>query len=95
MTTTPILSTLPTLITETGDYITRSEKRVTIFEILPPIDGESEVTRFRAKGSIWKMFRGKIRPRGFNIWHVSGRFSTLNTHPLDIVESYSAGEPNR
>jgi hypothetical protein len=36
------------------------------------------------------MFRGKMRPQGFAIWHVSGRYRPLKESPRDIVGKWSA-----
>lgn len=68
------------MIAETGDYLTRDGTRVTIFEIRPG------TSTFEAKGSVWKMFRGKLRPRGFNIWKTNGQHMAVGEHRLDIVE---------
>lgn len=76
---------LPTLITQPGDYRTRDGRRVTIREV-----GEVSLdsTRFNATGSVWKMFRGKVRPRGYSGWHLSGRAFPLAEHPRDIVAAW-------
>jgi hypothetical protein len=82
-----ILNSLPTIVRHPGDYVTRDGRRVTIREIKGEYDPTA--TAFRAKGSIWKMFRGKERPRDLNIWHVSGRNSPLEQSPADIVGLWS------
>ena len=68
------------MITETGDYLTRDGTKVTIFEI------RLGTSTFEAKGSVWKMFRGKVRPRGFNIWQTNGQHMAVGEHRLDIVK---------
>ncbi|WJJ58608.1 hypothetical protein MAG26fr_orf006 [Klebsiella phage vB_KpnS_MAG26fr] len=73
--------TLPAVITAPGDYITRSGCRVTITSVGPV---NSPYT-FPSKGSAWKMFRGAMRPRGFNVWMRSGHLNAVGDHPLDIV----------
>lgn len=71
----------PTVITAPGDYITRNGTRVTIDRI----DNGSVPYTFPCKGSAWKMFRGAMRPRGFNVWMRSGHLNAVGDHPLDIV----------
>lgn len=73
--------TLPAVITAPGDYITRNGTRVTIHRI----DNGSIPYTFPCKGSAWKMFRGAMRPRGFNVWMRSGHVNAVGDHPLDIV----------
>lgn len=73
-----MLDDLPTIIREPGTYITRDGRRVTIQEICGP-------ATFNARGYVWKMFRGKERPRDWTIWHPSGRYRALTESPLDIV----------
>lgn len=70
-----------TVITAPGDYITRNGTRVTIRRI----DNGSVPYTFPCKGSAWKMFRGAMRPRGFNVWMRSGHVNAVGDHPLDIV----------
>ena len=70
-----------TVITAPGDYITRNGTRVTIHRI----DNGSVPYTFPCKGSAWKMFRGAMRPRGFNVWMRSGHVNAVGDHPLDIV----------
>ena len=74
------LDTLPSIITSHGDYVTRAGNRVTIHTV--DTQGRSY---WAAKGSRWLMFRGKVRPRGYDIWHVSGRSSVFRETPRDIV----------
>lgn len=71
------------MITETGDYLTRDGNKVTIYEI------RLGTSTFEAKGIIWKMFRGKVRPRDFNIWKTDGHHMAVGEHRLDIVEKIS------
>ena len=75
---------MPHVITGPGDYITRDGKRVTIHSVQPK---ESPYT-FKAKGSTWKMFRGKMRPRGFEVWHTSGRLDMVKEKSGDIVATW-------
>jgi hypothetical protein len=82
-----LLNNLPTIIRFPGDYVTRDGRRVTIREIKENPDPTT--TAFGVKGSIWKMFRGKERPRVNNIWHVSGRSLPLDESPADIVGLWS------
>ena len=70
-----------TVITAPGDYITRNGTRVTIDRI----DNGSVPYTFPCKGSAWKMFRGAMRPRGYNVWMRSGHLNAVGDHPLDIV----------
>ena len=69
------------VITAPGDYITRNGTRV----IIDSIDNGSVPYTFPCKGSAWKMFRGAMRPRGFNVWMRSGHLNAVGDHPLDIV----------
>ena len=78
------------VITGPGDYVTRDGRRVTVSAVVPyaPMPGaplRHEVTAFEAKGAIWAMFRGVMRPRGLKIWHLSGNYRGLQPSPLDIV----------
>ncbi len=82
------LNSLPDIITGPGDYVTRDGRRVTIHEVAEP-GPDPTVTQCRAKGAVWKEFRGKVRPRGFNIWHTSGRSFILNESRSDIVGVWS------
>ena len=75
---------LPEVITEPGDYVTRDGRRVTIREIKPG-------SYFVAKGSIWSLYRGKVRPRGYHIWHKSGRSFPLAECAADIVGPWLEG----
>lgn len=83
-----MLNSLPTIIDSVGDYVTRNGRRVTIHAIASP--SRPDVTAFAAKGALWRMFRGKMRPQGFAIWHVSGRYRPLKESPRDIVGKWSA-----
>lgn len=76
-----ITDKMPVVIDGPGEYVTRDGRRVTIYNI----DGKG---LFSARGSIWKMFRGKVRPRTFEIWHVSGRNMPLHEKPRDIVGKF-------
>jgi hypothetical protein len=68
---------LPPIITGPGDYRTRDGRRVTIHEVAK---GKTHA----ATGAIWTLFRGKLRPRGYRGWELSGR-SMLHERPSDIV----------
>lgn len=72
---------LPVIITAPGEYMTRDGRKVTIHTVQ---DASSPYT-FKAKVSIWRMFRGAMRPREYNIWHVSGRLDMVTEKPGDIV----------
>ncbi len=79
----PHLNTLPTVIDGPGEYKTRDGGRATIHEVKP--NNDDTTTSFDAKGSLWKLFRGKLRPRDYNIWHVSGRLFCDRQDDRDIV----------
>ncbi len=92
MTVTP-LNTLPTIIKEPGEYITRSGCRVTIHEIKPTLNTPTDNgrTEFRAKGTIYVPDR-KAAKRGvtrfirvYNAWHISGRNLPIHESTTDIV----------
>ena len=69
------------LIATPGDYLTRSGSRVTIREIKGP-------STFSCKGSMWIMYRGRLRPRHVATWMPDGRYSVLGQHKHDIVGRY-------
>ncbi|MGX4996008.1 hypothetical protein [Enterobacter hormaechei] len=75
---------LPHIVTTPGDYITRDGRRVTIHTVQ---DDASPYT-FKAKGSIWRLFRGKQAPRGLQVWHKSGRLDMANEKPGDIIATW-------
>lgn len=79
------LNELPVIVTAPGDYATRDGRRVTVREILPSTDG---TTAFTVKGSAWSERRGVMRPRGNDIWHVSGRHMVLRESGRDLVGPY-------
>lgn len=84
------LNRLPVIIHRPGTYNLRNGKQAVIHEIKPYVDPEGkrdrlEVTAFEAKGSPIEMFRGKLQPRGYQIWHVSGRVDVGFEKPDDIV----------
>lgn len=81
---------LPRIVTKPGDYRTRDGRRVTIHEVAP--DPDPTVTRFAAKGAIWKVFRGKERPRGLKGWHVCGRGDAFAEKGSDIVGPWEGTE---
>lgn len=72
------LNDLPTIIDGPGEYLTRDGGRVTIHDV----DGKGT---FSARGSKWKVYRGKWRPRLYGIWHTSGRYLPLREDENDIV----------
>ena len=96
--TTLAINRLPLVITGPGDYKTRDGRRVTIRQIVmyAPTPSHNtprhEVTAFEAKGSLWRMFRGKEQPRQPEIWHLSGRNMPVNEHGRDIVEYWPCAE---
>lgn len=65
-------------ITKPGEYRTRNGSRVTVHEA----NGGGY---FSVKGSVWKVFRGKFRPRGHNIWKSTGQCMAVGVHDLDVV----------
>lgn len=77
-----LLDTLPVIIDGPGEYLTRDGGRVTIHDV----DGRGT---FSARGSKWKMFRGKLRPRIYGIWHISGRYKPLREDANDIISKGS------
>lgn len=46
-------------------------------------------------GSLWKLFRGNIRPREFNIWHVRGRMFCDRQDDHCIVAKKRCLKPGR
>lgn len=81
------LNQLPVIIQGSGTYNLRNGGQAVIHRI-EPYQGEHnrlEVTAFEAKGALIKLFRGKLQPRGYAIWHVSGRALPFKETPLDIV----------
>lgn len=81
------LNDLPTIIDGPGEYATRAGGRATVREVKA---SEPGTTAFSAKGSLWRLFRGAFRPRGLEIWHVSGRVLPLEESGRDIVGRYEA-----
>tara|TARA_B100001245_G_scaffold229359_1_gene207634 strand:- start:16 stop:267 length:252 start_codon:yes stop_codon:yes gene_type:complete len=79
----PTLNTLPTLIDSIGTYIMRNGNRAYIDQIKEYPD--KDVTAFTCKGNIERMFRGKLRFKGYKIWHPSGRASAFESE-FDIVK---------
>jgi hypothetical protein len=71
-------------ILESGDYITKNGRRVTIDRIT-----DKEKATANCKGTVWRLFRGKARPRGYEIWCDSGKFLFIGDHNLDIVAKYN------
>jgi hypothetical protein len=76
---------LPVVITGPGDYIRRDGARVTIREVDAEAAAKLDVTAYAAKGSAWRMFRGKIRLRGYDVFHVSGRANAFHEGESDII----------
>lgn len=81
------LNSLPTVITGVGDYLTRDGRRVTIHGMKDAPD-DPDVTSFRAEGLVWQMFRGKVVPRDYTIWHVSGRKYPFVESRSDILSAW-------
>lgn len=75
------LDKLLTVIDGPGLYRTRDGRQVVIHSVQPRSTGYT----FRAKGSIFKMFRGKVVPRGHQVWHVSGRLLPVKISHSDIL----------
>jgi len=73
-----LLSDLPIIIDSPGCYETRSGKKVLIYNI----DG---LGTFAARGAVFREFRGKVKPRGHHLWHVSGRANGVGPHSRDII----------
>lgn len=89
------LNKLPVVIRGPGLYRMRNGGYAHIHQVRPFVDPEGkkdrlEVTAFEAKGARYKFFRGKLRQRGYDIWHVSGRVSVFKEHNMDIVEKLPA-----
>lgn len=77
------LNRLPVVVTGPGIYIRRDGKRVEVHTVKP--NDDLSVTAFTVNGATERMFRGAMRFKGFNIWHVSGRAYGLAEHPSDII----------
>lgn len=80
------LNSLPTVVEEKGEYITRNGKRVVVSYISPNVNPDS--CSFRVKGEIiHPPVKGGIKTeiRLYNIWHVSGRMYPIHESPHDIV----------
>lgn len=91
----PAPNDLPDLVSGPGDYASRDGRRITIRQVKPPPEPGS--TMFAASGSVWREFRGAVRPHGFVTWHVSGRRLPLVETPSDIVGPWvgAAGDARR
>lgn len=79
------LNDLPPIVTGPGEYVTRSGRRVTVRRVTAGEGDFTGATAFRVKGSVWRVYRGKSRPCGYSIWHVSGRAFPQSESKLDIV----------
>lgn len=79
--TTP-LAQLPVVVDGPGEYATRDGRRVTVRTVHDSTPG---TTSFGVKGSMWTERRGVLRPRGQDIWHISGRHMVLQESGRDIV----------
>ncbi len=84
----PAPNDLPIVIVGPGDYVSRDGRRITIRDVKAPPEPGS--TMFAASGSVWREFRGKVRPHGYGTWHVSGRRLPLSETPSDIVAPWVA-----
>lgn len=71
------------IVTGPGDYVTRDGRRVTVHAV------NANPVTFPVQGAIWRMFRGKERPRGYHIWTRGGRSGLLGPRPSDIVGPWS------
>ena len=80
------LRDLRVIIDRPGEYAMRDGGRAVVREIHPAPGGSA--TAFTAKGSIWTMRNRVYRPRGHEIWHVSGRYKALGLSARDIVGPY-------
>jgi len=69
---------LPIVIDGPGEYLTRGGGHVLIHDI----DGRGT---FSCRGSFYRMYRGKYRPKDFGLWHHSGRYRPLAEHSRDII----------
>lgn len=76
-------ATLPVVIDGPGVYFTRDGRRAKVDTIDPRPNMLSN--GFAAKGSIERMFRGKMKFHGFRVWHISGCSEGLHQRPSDIV----------
>ena len=77
---------MPTIIDGPGDYVTRDGSKASVREVGNMTQSLREhTTKMAAQGSIWKMYRGKLRPRGVHSWHICGRGFPLEEKPTDIV----------
>lgn len=78
-----MLNNLPVIVTAPGIYITRNGARVMVHNIKPA--PSPDVTAFTVQGSVERMFRGKPRFKGYEIWHISGRAYSHKESGRDIV----------
>lgn len=88
MTAITPMNTKPIVITEPGEYVTRSGKKVNIIRVDDHSDDLS-VTRFNCKGDIYTPRPGRSDKREYGIWHQSGSFRAIGTHMNDIVGKLS------
>lgn len=91
------INTWPVIIDGPGIYLCRNGTRACIHEIKPFVDPKGkvdrrEVTAFEAKGAFERMFRGKMRFRGLDAWHTSGRYKGARPSQWDIVSKESPCE---
>ena len=75
-------NTLPVIITEPGIYIMRDGGRARIDRVYD--NSDKTVTAFTCKGSLERMFRGKMRFKGYSIWHESGQATGFESE-YDII----------
>ncbi|AZO48079.1 hypothetical protein [Mesorhizobium sp. M4B.F.Ca.ET.058.02.1.1] len=68
------------IIDKLGDYRTRDGRKANIFGF-----NDNDVT-FPVRGAVYKMYRGKERPRGYFIWMKDGRSRALGESGLDLVD---------
>lgn len=80
----------PFMVTKPGDYVTRDGRRVTVRAIVTHNSAGAAVT-WPVKGQIWRMYRGELRPRGFDIWQTNGMINIAVESDKDIVGPWVEG----
>ena len=75
-------NTLPVVIDKSGIYIMRNGSRARIDTV--EVNSNKSVTAFTCKGSVERMFRGKLRFKGYAIWHESGQATGFESE-YDII----------
>lgn len=77
--------TQPNIIDAPGDYQTRNGRKVTIHAIS---EGKASAP---CQGAVWRMFRGRVSPRGYRIWSRDGRALFVGISKLDIIGPWPEG----